>query len=134
MTNRYVDFSYRLLEFFHITNLNYARDRVQDPYFVQRQNVRQREWNTESESYETTQGTAFTIEKLMPVPYDLEINVDIWTSNTNQKLQILEQILTLFNPGLEIQSTDNLELLKKLSVVYLIVVVISKKQYITVIY
>ena len=104
---------------FHITNLNYARDRVQDPYFVQRQNVRQREWNTESESYETTQGTAFTIEKLMPVPYDLEINVDIWTSNTNQKLQILEQILTLFNPGLEIQSTDNFIDWTSLSVMYL---------------
>ena len=104
---------------FHITNLNYARDRVQEPYFVERQNVRQREWNTESESYETTQGTAFTIEKLMPVPYDLEINVDIWTSNTNQKLQILEQILTLFNPGLEIQSTDNFIDWTSLSVMYL---------------
>ena len=72
---------------FHVTNLNYARDRVQEPYFVEKQNVRQRYWDTESESYETTQGNAFTIEKLMPVPYDLEINVDIWTSNTNQKLQ-----------------------------------------------
>ena len=104
---------------FHVTNLNYARDRVQDPYFVEKQNVRQRDWNTESESYETTQGTAFTIEKLMPVPYDLEINVDIWTSNTNQKLQILEQILTLFNPGLEIQSTDNFIDWTSLSVMYL---------------
>jgi len=104
---------------FHVTNLNYARDRIQEPYFVEKQNVRQRYWDTESESYETTQGTAFTIEKLMPVPYDLEINVDIWTSNTNQKLQILEQILTLFNPGLEIQSTDNFIDWTSLSVMYL---------------
>jgi hypothetical protein len=43
----------------------------------------------------------------MPVPFNLSIRLDIWTSNTNQKLQILEQILTLFNPALEIQSTDN---------------------------
>jgi hypothetical protein len=43
----------------------------------------------------------------MPVPFNLKITLDIWTSNTNQKLQILEQILTLFNPALEIQSTDN---------------------------
>jgi len=104
---------------FHVTNLNYARDRIQEPYFVEKQNVRQRYWDTDSESYETTQGTAFTIEKLMPVPYDLEINVDIWTSNTNQKLQILEQILTLFNPGLEIQSTDNFIDWTSLSVMYL---------------
>jgi hypothetical protein len=43
----------------------------------------------------------------MPVPYKLTINLDIWTSNTNQKLQLMEQILVLFNPALEIQSTDN---------------------------
>jgi len=104
---------------FHVTNLNYARDRMQEPYFVEKQNVRQRYWDTDTESYETTQGTAFTVEKLMPVPYDLEINVDIWTSNTNQKLQLLEQILTLFNPSLEIQSTDNFIDWTSLSVMYL---------------
>jgi hypothetical protein len=43
----------------------------------------------------------------MPVPYQLGLTLDIWTSNTNQKLQLLEQILTLFNPSLEVQSTDN---------------------------
>jgi len=31
----------------------------------------------------------------------------MWTSNTNQKFQLFEQIATLFNPALEIQSTDN---------------------------
>jgi len=41
------------------------------------------------------------------VPFNLKLRLDLWTSNTNQKLQILEQILTLFNPALEIQSTDN---------------------------
>ncbi|MDC0863205.1 tail sheath stabilizer and completion protein [bacterium] len=104
---------------FHVTNLNYARDRIQEPYFVQKQNVRQRYWDTESESYETTQGNAFTIEKMMPVPFDLEVNLDIWTSNTNQKLQLLEQLLTLFNPSLEIQSTENFIDWTSLSVMYL---------------
>ena len=32
---------------------------------------------------------------------------DIWSSSTEQKLQILEQILVLFNPSLELQTTDN---------------------------
>jgi hypothetical protein len=104
---------------FHVTNLNYARDRMQEPTFVQKQNVRQRYWDTVSESYETTQGNAFTIEKLMPVPFDLEVNLDIWTSNTNQKLQLLEQLLTLFNPALEIQSTENFIDWTSLSVMYL---------------
>ena len=43
----------------------------------------------------------------MPTPYTLTVNCDIWTSNTEQKLQILEQICMLFNPSLEIQTTDN---------------------------
>jgi len=104
---------------FYITNLDYARDRVQEPYFVEKRNVRQRTWDDESQSYETTQSNAFTIERLMPVPYNLEVQLDIWTSNTNQKLQILEQILTLFNPSLEIQSTDNYLDWSSLSVVEL---------------
>ena len=55
----------------------------------------------------------------MPVPYKLSINLDIWTSNTNQKLQIIEQIATLFNPSLEIQSTDSYIDWTSLSVMYL---------------
>ena len=104
---------------FHVTNLTYARDRMQDPTFVDKLNVRQRTWDPVAESYETTQGSAFTVERLMPVPYQLEVQLDIWTSNTNQKLQILEQILTLFNPALEIQSTDNFIDWTSLSVLYL---------------
>jgi hypothetical protein len=69
--------------------------------------VRQRTYDDTTDTYETTQGNAFTIERLMPVPYKLTIKLDLWTSNTNQKMQLLEQIVVLFNPALEIQSTDN---------------------------
>jgi hypothetical protein len=92
---------------FYITGLDYDRPRMQEPYYVSKINVRQRTYDEATDSYETTQGNAFTIDRLMPVPYTLTINLDIWTSNTNQKMQILEQILVLFNPALEIQSTDN---------------------------
>ena len=92
---------------FYITDLKYDRPRIQDPTFVGNMAVRQRTWDPDTQSYETTQGNAFTIERIMPVPYEMTINLDIWTSNTNQKMQLLEQILTLFNPSLEIQSTDN---------------------------
>jgi hypothetical protein len=92
---------------FYITALEYDRPRIQEPNFVSNIQVRQRTYDTDTDTYETTQGNAFTIERLMPVPYKLTINLDIWTSNTNQKMQILEQILVLFNPSLEIQSTDN---------------------------
>jgi hypothetical protein len=92
---------------FYITNMEYARDRLQEPYHVNKVQVRQRTYDSGTDTYETTQGNAFTIERLMPVPYKLSVNADIWTSNTNQKFQLFEQIATLFNPSLEIQSTDN---------------------------
>jgi hypothetical protein len=92
---------------FYISGLDYDRPRMQEPYFVSKVNVRQRTYDTVTDTYETSQGNAFTIERLMPVPYKLTMKLDIWTSNTNQKMQLLEQILTLFNPALEIQSTDN---------------------------
>ena len=92
---------------FYITGLDYDRPRMQEPYHVNKMQVRQRTYDQATDTYETTQGNAFTVERLMPVPYKLTINLDIWTSNTNQKFQLFEQIATLFNPALEIQSTDN---------------------------
>lgn len=104
---------------FYITSLDYDRPRMQEPYHVSKMNVRQRYYDTATDTYETTQGNAFTIERLMPVPYSLTLNLDIWTSNTNQKFQLLEQIIPLFNPALEIQSTDNFIDWTSLSVVEL---------------
>jgi hypothetical protein len=92
---------------YYITALEYDQRRTQDPTFVEKMQVRQRAWNEETGTYDTTQGQAFTVERLMPVPYTLKIQVDFWTTNYNQKLELIEQLGTLFNPSLEIQSTDN---------------------------
>jgi hypothetical protein len=91
----------------YINALEYTADRRQDPTFVDKRHIRMRKFDQDSGEYTTQQGNAFTVERLMPVPYNLTLNVDIWTSNTTQKLQLLEQILVLFNPSLEIQSTDS---------------------------
>jgi len=92
---------------FYITGMDYDRGRIQEPYYINKMQVRQRTYDSNTDSYETTQGNAFTIERMMPVPYKMTINLDIWTSNTNQKMQLFEQLAVLFNPSLEIQSTDN---------------------------
>jgi hypothetical protein len=91
----------------YISGLEYNQKWTQEPTFVDKVNVRQRAYNQDTQSYETTQGQAFTVERLMPVPYTLKITVDFWTTNYNQKLEIIEQLGTLFNPALELQSTDN---------------------------
>jgi hypothetical protein len=91
----------------YVTGLEYNAERRQDPTFIDKKHVRMRKFDPNTNEYTTQQGNAFTVERVMPVPYTLQLNVDVWTSNTNQKLQLLEQLLVLFNPALEIQSTDN---------------------------
>ena len=72
--------------------------------FVQ---VNEKLYNRDTRQYENKAGSSYSVERHMPVPYDMTINVDLWTSNTEQKLQILEQILVLFNPVLNLNSGDN---------------------------
>lgn len=44
--------------------------------------------------------------QIMPVPYDLEMELNIFASNTDQLCQILEQIMIIFDPQLVIQRSD----------------------------
>ena len=103
---------------YYITGLEYDQRRTQDPTFIDKIQVRQRSYNQDSQTYESTQGQAFTVERLMPVPYTLRVQVDFWTTNYNQKLEIMEQLGTLFNPAMDIQSTDNFIDWTSLTVVY----------------
>ena len=93
----------------YITGIEIARDRLSDSSFVSKLNIRERAYTTSNGNieYENYQGGGYTVERLMPTPYKLTMKADIWTSNTDQKLQVMEQILMLFNPSLEIQTTDN---------------------------
>lgn len=91
----------------NIGSIKYDRNRVQEPYHVSKVNIRQRAYNPVTGDYTDQQGDMLTVERLMPVPYMLTLKLDIWTSNTEQKLQLFEQISVLFNPSLEIQSSDS---------------------------
>lgn len=91
----------------YINGISYDQSRMQEPNFVSKMQIRQKSYDPVTGDYGTTQDTAYTVERMMPVPYKLSLKLDIWTSNTEQKLQLFEQIGVLFNPSMEIQSTDN---------------------------
>ena len=91
----------------YITVLELDRDRLADASFVGKVHLRERDYDETNNEYLNTQGKNVTVERLMPTPYKLTVSADIWSTNTEQKLQIMEQILMLFNPSLEIQTTDN---------------------------
>jgi hypothetical protein len=103
----------------YVTALELDRDRMSDATFVRKTNIREREFDQDNNQYLNYQGKNYTVERIMPTPFILRVNCDIWTTSTDQKLQLLEQILVLFNPSLEIQTTDNYVDWTSLSVVHL---------------
>lgn len=91
----------------YIKNLEFDRERLQDPTFISKVHIRERAFDEQGQEYLNTQGANYTVERLMPTPYKLQLTADIWTTNTDQKLQILEQLYVLFNPSIEIQTSNN---------------------------
>lgn len=91
----------------YITGLELDRERLTDATYTRKTNIRERAYDEDAGEYLNFQGKNYTVERLIPTPYLMRVNADIWASNTDQKLQLLEQILVLFNPSLEMQTTDN---------------------------
>ena len=48
-----------------------------------------------------------TITRVMAIPYNMQLELCIYTSNTDQMFQILEQILLLFDYNLQLQFNDS---------------------------
>ncbi len=105
----------------YISGLELATDRLSDPTFVSKIHIRERRYTDASgtREYQNVQGGNYTVERLMPTPYKLTMKADLWTSNTDQKLQLFEQIAVLFTPSLELQTTDNYIDWTSLSTMYL---------------
>jgi len=115
----------------YITGIELDKSRLADASFVSKVQVRERRYDEfypddhpevslrGTPIYENNQGAGYTVERLMPTPFLLSMRADLWTSNTDQKLQILEQLLVLFNPSLEVQTTDNFIDWTSLTTVYL---------------
>jgi hypothetical protein len=91
----------------YMTDIKYDRDRIQEPHFVDNKVIRQRQIDPLTGQYNSNQGQTYSLERIMPVPYRITMRMEMWTSNMDQKLQLWEQIVPLFNPDMEIQNTDN---------------------------
>ena len=115
----------------YIAGLELDRTRLSDASYVSKMHIRERAYDSFDDQgnpeYQNIQGRNYTVERLMPTPFKLTVKADIWTSNTDQKLQLLEQIAVLFNPSLEIQATDNYIDWTSLSVIDLNTINISSR-------
>lgn len=90
-----------------IESLSPSDSRRQDPTFVESIIVNERAYNAEEQRYESTVGNRYTVDRYMPIPWDLVMQLDIWTTNLDQKQQVWEQLFVYFNPSINIQTNTN---------------------------
>lgn len=90
-----------------VSSINMSSSRRQDPMLVEKVQVDERLYDEETQRYTQDVGQRYTVERYMPVPYELTMQVDIWTSNLDQKEQLIEQIFQLYNPAIEFQTSNN---------------------------
>lgn len=61
----------------------------------------------EENQYTSELDKQYQISRYNPTPWKLVFNVNIWTTNLTNKLELWEQIATLFNPSVVLQVTEN---------------------------
>jgi hypothetical protein len=88
------------------TGLSGRRDHLQNVNHVDTRRVTERSIDPATNTYTSSRGRSYTVKRLMPRPFEMTINVDIWTTNLDQKHQLSEQILTIMWPDIFIQNSD----------------------------
>jgi hypothetical protein len=91
----------------YINNLDMNPDLRRYPQFEETRQVIEKKFDEATHSYTDEPGQGYDVTRYQPVPYLLTMNVDVWSSNTDQKLQLMEQILLLFNPGINLHTNQN---------------------------
>lgn len=89
-----------------IESVKHQPKRRQDTQYVGKVSTVEREFV--NDSYTDQPGVRQDVERYMPVPIDMMFKLDVWTTNTTTKLQIMEQIMTIFNPSIQLQQNSNL--------------------------
>ncbi len=89
-----------------VTSMRRDQARDRDHSFRETLQVAEREIDP-FDRYGPGLGQRYSVERLMPLPFELTFQIDIWTSNMDQKHQLLEQMLTIAGRDFDIQNSDN---------------------------
>lgn len=92
----------------YIDSLKMEDSRRQDSQLVGKSSIMERKYNTLTQTYSSEPGVRQDIEMYMPVPYDIIFKLDVWTTNTETKLQIFEQLAVVFNKSIVLQQNSNI--------------------------
>lgn len=91
----------------NVTSITPSPEYRMSPYFQEDTHFSKKKKNPTSKGYVNEPETMYKVSQHMPVPYELAFNLDIIVTSTDQKLEILEQILGLYNPGFQMRSNSS---------------------------
>lgn len=84
---------------FYISDFQPSSEMRLYQHHTQSTNFTEKAKNPTTGEYVNVEGTKYTIQQAMPSAFEMKITLDIWTSSSDQKLELLEQILVYFNIG-----------------------------------
>lgn len=93
---------------YYIKDLKPNEKQRRNPTYESTIAVMEREFDSTTNEYTNKSGNKYTVNRYMPVPYTMTIQMDILVTNQDQKFQILEQLMSWFNPSIQLQQNDNL--------------------------
>jgi hypothetical protein len=91
----------------YMNGITYAPLRAKSSAVVDRRTYITVEDNLSASSQAAATAKIKVKSRAMPVPYDLTLELNLLAENQDQHFQMLEQILMVFNPALDIQSNDS---------------------------
>jgi len=91
----------------NMTRLSQKPDWRLSPQHREKYNFFERAKDVEGNILTGVAGKKKTVERHMPVPYDMGVALTIWSSNNDEGYQLVEQIATIFNPDMEIQLSNS---------------------------
>ncbi len=90
-----------------VTNITRKVSEVRNPQQTQQFVVRYRARDPDGNLLVNQPGKYIVVERLMPVPFEMDLELHIWSSNTDQLFQMVEQLCAVFNPDLELAISDS---------------------------
>lgn len=90
-----------------ITNMRRKDAEMRDQQFVEQKVVRYRARDADGNLLVNQPGKLMTVEMLMPIPYEIDLDLAIWSSNNDHQSQLIEQICSQFTPDMEIMLSNS---------------------------
>ncbi len=91
----------------YMNGIAYAPERAKSSAVVDRRTYITVEDNLTASSQEAATAKIKVKSRAMPSPYTLNLELSLLAENQDQQFQMLEQILMVFNPSLNVQSNDS---------------------------